>query len=353
MSKERQDRRLQKDRVAAQVTFVIWMMEFLFSASDLISGFIFGAFGNPIMRTMNMMLHLVFLPYAYLMNTSANKKRIVDEGWLNVLKNIFGCSCGVFRNRSSETRVYVFSSGNTKTNPKDKNVFVISQKVHEQEQSKGNCSLPNMPTETGNQQDQKKTNADTENYELQNMSAAPQTYSSVNERTSIEVEPAQGTSNSITEHKSLRQVMGEKILRDMILNIDDEDLYIGQFQLLLNLEDYFKTQSDSSDLLYLYNNNDEVHDDEQTTKANISNGAQRKTESVQKCYKPIPNYPLFQYLGIPINDNSGAKPVMIGQISERTVQRTELLNNLTLCSDDEETYVQFVELITDLEESFT
>ena len=39
-----------------------------------------------------MLLHFVVLSYAFLMNTRYNKNRIIEYGWLNVIKNIFGCN---------------------------------------------------------------------------------------------------------------------------------------------------------------------------------------------------------------------------------------------------------------------
>ena len=43
-----------------------------------------------------MLLYFVVLPYAFLMNTRYNKNRIIEEGWLNVLKNMVICySCNV------------------------------------------------------------------------------------------------------------------------------------------------------------------------------------------------------------------------------------------------------------------
>ena len=38
-----------------------------------------------------MMLHFVILSYAFLMNTTSNKNRIIEEGWTNVLKNMVFC----------------------------------------------------------------------------------------------------------------------------------------------------------------------------------------------------------------------------------------------------------------------
>ena len=41
-----------------------------------------------------MLLHFVVLSYAFLMNTRYNKNRVIEYGWFNVIKNIFGCNNG-------------------------------------------------------------------------------------------------------------------------------------------------------------------------------------------------------------------------------------------------------------------
>ena len=38
-----------------------------------------------------MLVYDIILPYAFFMNTSANKNRIVENGWKNVFTNLFGC----------------------------------------------------------------------------------------------------------------------------------------------------------------------------------------------------------------------------------------------------------------------
>ena len=45
-------------------------------------------FGGFAEKMIFMLLHFVVLPYAFLMNTRYNKKRIIEEGWVNVFKNM-------------------------------------------------------------------------------------------------------------------------------------------------------------------------------------------------------------------------------------------------------------------------
>ena len=49
-----------------------------------------------------LILHDVILPYAFLMNTSDNKNRIVEVGWKNVFKNLFRLSKGARVNIDDE-----------------------------------------------------------------------------------------------------------------------------------------------------------------------------------------------------------------------------------------------------------
>ena len=351
MTKERQARRLKKDKVAAQVAFVIWFIELLFMVNDVIVGLAFGAFGSKTVRTMNMTLFLLILPYAYLMNTSANKQRIIDEGWLNVVKNIFGCNCCIFCNRSAETAVHAISAENTHPKANDKNIFIISETVQKlQESSDVSYELPNVPTRGAiNRQGQKQSNTCTEHYELQNISSQAQKSSNLKaNRPNIP-----GPSNLANEQKTSRQLIGENLLRCMIMNIDNEDVYMDQFKGLLSLEDYFKTQRAESGVFCNYNSGDELCDNDHIVKSMFFNCIHGKMESGPKHHGITVNAIILQNLGISTSNHADIKPTMIVQKSDRIIKRTELLNNLALYSDDEVSYGKFLELLIDLEESFT
>ena len=60
-----------------------------------------------------MMLYMVVLPYAFLMNTDFNKNRIVEHGWINILKNIIGKpnnSIFIDSNESLDEKIASFES---------------------------------------------------------------------------------------------------------------------------------------------------------------------------------------------------------------------------------------------------
>ena len=37
-----------------------------------------------------LILYMLVVPYSFLMNTSHNKERIIEHGWINIVKNILG-----------------------------------------------------------------------------------------------------------------------------------------------------------------------------------------------------------------------------------------------------------------------
>ena len=78
--------------VNAQVTAVTTMMEFSGNGINFIIFLVLGGHGKFTSSALYMLLHFVVLSYAFLMNTRYNKNRIIEYGWLNVVKNILMCN---------------------------------------------------------------------------------------------------------------------------------------------------------------------------------------------------------------------------------------------------------------------
>ena len=78
--------------VNAQVTAVTTMMEFSGNCISFLIFIVLGGHGKFTSSVSIMFLNFVVLSYAFLMNTKYNKNRIIEYGWLNVFKNIFGCN---------------------------------------------------------------------------------------------------------------------------------------------------------------------------------------------------------------------------------------------------------------------
>ena len=81
--------------VNAQVTAVTTMMEVFGNCINLILYLAMDGLNVKFATSaLFMLLHFVVLSYAFLMNTRYNKNRIIEYGWFNVIKNIFGCNNG-------------------------------------------------------------------------------------------------------------------------------------------------------------------------------------------------------------------------------------------------------------------
>ena len=81
---------LRRMKVGAQVTAVITLLEAL---GNFICANIWIAIRKAIgteSLILGILLYFVLLSYAFLMNTTHNRNRVVEEGWYNVFKNVFG-----------------------------------------------------------------------------------------------------------------------------------------------------------------------------------------------------------------------------------------------------------------------
>ena len=77
--------------VNAQVTAMISSIEFIFFTAHVVGVSIVGGTNSEIVvlvMVMYMILFLIVSPYSFLMNTSHNKNRIIEHGWINVMKNM-------------------------------------------------------------------------------------------------------------------------------------------------------------------------------------------------------------------------------------------------------------------------
>ena len=80
---------MKKMKVNSQVTAIITIIEVLGNLTFMFTWTFITKFAAYTTLLQGMGLYFVILPYAFLMNTSQNKNRIVEEGWVPILKNIF------------------------------------------------------------------------------------------------------------------------------------------------------------------------------------------------------------------------------------------------------------------------
>ena len=81
-------RNLRKAKVNSQVTFAIYILETVGQLSVFVLWIIIGQ--KEVGITLAVILYYVVLPYTFLMNTSHNKNLLIDEGWMNTIRNVLG-----------------------------------------------------------------------------------------------------------------------------------------------------------------------------------------------------------------------------------------------------------------------
>ena len=97
---------MRKLHVNAQITATISIIESIITITYtiIVALTVRTSFGTLINI---MILYMIIVPYSFLMNTSDNKERIIEIGWMNVVKNIFG---SFFNPRGSDDPIPTISN---------------------------------------------------------------------------------------------------------------------------------------------------------------------------------------------------------------------------------------------------
>ena len=101
LSAVNQERNIRSVKVNAEITMIIWIMESIANFCVVV-GFIVAS-GKPHISNLTIVIlwYYVILPYTFLMNTSYNKDRIINDGWKIVILNVLIKPYLFFKNDSS------------------------------------------------------------------------------------------------------------------------------------------------------------------------------------------------------------------------------------------------------------
>ena len=207
--------------------------------------------------TLSLFWFHVMLPYVFLMNTSHNKKLVIDDGWLNTIQNTLGlsenvspvpCQCLPVR-----LRLLTFMRrGDIERNQKDANT---------NPRSKEEDTLPNTPlgcgSDTGSQ-----INGDiyvisksvistslSEKESIQSMNVLSEIPSNSKRLTKtkhrkdkigvIKKFVSESDEDRSSPQKSHRLCVGEEFLSYMFIHIDNEEAYLHYLKQLSRFEETF------------------------------------------------------------------------------------------------------------------
>ena len=216
LSNESQIRNAKNLRVNAQVTAVVTIFEVVGMCIIVMTHVLVFQHGftrfHFVYQYLFMLLHYVLLPYAFLMNTTSNKNRIVEDGWMNVLKNMVLCyKCNIApASGANDTSSAVQKTINVERKP---DILEISLRS-KSSQSGGSEKAAVKPFPKSIEGERKKPD-----FEMQKPNC------------SYKYEESKKISNALTEKGS--KIKGTKsidsfrktIISDLLTSIDDEYTY--------------------------------------------------------------------------------------------------------------------------------
>ena len=353
LSETVQRRNVRRVKVNAQVTFVIYVVECVANWSIGLFWIFINKKSSNMTGTLGLFWFHVILPYIFLMNTSHNKNLVIDDGWLTTVKNTFGVSenfsvvsfqLGSCLFRSSTLIEMSQIEGNhkmdknnerskvdTKTTETNADIYVISKSVETILLSEKETVQPiNVPSEmpsSSNVESNKK-------YRHKKINITNKKVSESDE-------------DRNTPQKSERLCVGEQILSNMLIHINNEEYYLHYLKQLsrfeakcskgVGLHEEFNTLQIThlpAPKIFRIKNSNFQSKDQPNTKHKKNGRYQGKSKNSSDM-------------------DDGCHYNLIGKVSDRLEVRKNLFDSFQGCRDNEERYKRFVEKLFDIEERFT
>ena len=239
-------RNVRKVKINANVTFFIWMLEWMANVTTILASYL--ALKLTFFPEYALIWYYVVLPYTYLMNTSHNKRRVIDDGMATVLRNALRPPVDYFKqiivrfysrihlnvvspkgNEHVSKFVEVETSSKIPEKHDKKNtsgVYVISNSEYLSSFAKDN--MPNVPLECAST-----SNGITyieEGIKRNFLSRQSSESSLVNDNGVFQVES--------------RISFGKEILSYMTKNVSIEEVYLHYFVQIIDFEEKFKDKED-------------------------------------------------------------------------------------------------------------
>ena len=344
LSKDIQIRNVRKVKTSANVTFVIWILEMVANL-NIYGCWVMGPSYEKYFFEVCCIWYYVILPHTYLMNTSHNKERIVDDGlWVTVKNAVrFPIDVKTCIGRSQQS----FES-NVENNTKDtitRETFVNSSDENEQ---KARIFTQKEILSISKAQNKSKINQDCNLLSIPD-DIIPSTSKGINN--SNRKERRLGWSKSMhseSETESIdicdsqcHLITRKEILHHMVKNIDYEEHYLHYFFQLIQYEE--KIRDDDTNDFYIEHMNDS-----QYRKLNKElNECTRQillsvTDLEPRCYNRHK---------LPLRKNYSGIQYSSSDIVDRIEARKVVLTNYHLQCDNEQDYETYLTKLIDFEEN--
>ena len=338
-------RNLRKLKVNADVTFVIWILEWVGYVFIMAAWAIISLFKINILLDVAIVVYYVMLPHSYLMNTSHNKERIIDEGLKNIIKNVFHIPFDL------SAFVNLFQSANWE-NQNARKDDIITNTVEAGERKpeisivvRKNIHIENIKEEV--------------DHRLKNSIEIPEAKLHIDKPCSssgIYDEDGQNhlaittmtdseddMIDEIAEH-DFRLSMKKQLLTYMKGSVNDEEHYIHYFLQLIDLESKMrnKTNLDSDNAIITVVLDERIQERKHLScKTKNSKNANSKSKESQVGSDA---YPFLSPRGLTISADKQF---------DRTLMRIKKLESIDKHCDNEEAFKKFLNELIDFEEGLT
>ena len=352
----------------ARVTWIVWILEFVaYFTVAILWVFVVGTTSFATL-TNSMIWLYVLIPYTFLMNTSYNKERIIDEGWKTVIMNSFLDLKGCFsRNETIPT------SPNLRRQPARARNNVTQNGIQNSKKKAMPTKKTANTTPSPTQQNVSSTNLSPDSnisiiatYEFDISSSNIGSHLHIED---LEVIPSHSKGNSDPSHehkincidqnssfdsdeeiddrlrrKKIYQFrIGEKILSRMEENINNEDTYIHYFRQLVHFDNLLKSGETFRDKKFeiipfsspklmrkckVKRSSKDVHN--KSRGKNVQSKSQHKNQA-QENHSPL-------------NINSSVEYAIRAQL------RRDMLKHFQIFCDQQNSYDNFISSIIELEE---
>ena len=366
LSRDTQLRNMRIVAVNAKVTFVLWLLEFL-AVFFIAMAWVFIAGSTTFGTLTNSMIWLhVLIPYTFLMNTSYNKGRIIDEGWKTVVLNSFFFVKSCFSRRR---RRELQSSRNLdqRSSVKDRN----KKQNKSNRKHKKDCSSKlddDKPSTCQIKNESDISIIATREYDIP--SPVIQTLCRIED-----LEPTPGNSLRFSDHlnrrkpnlieqnlscdsgdenschsfqgKSPRVLVGEKILSKMAENLNYEDAYIHYLRQLVEYEEILKCEDPVQEQNYKI---EPFFDFKHLKNIKVKCSNNLRGNHSTKSKKQNRNDRDYQYQNhshneLPLNINFSVEYIMRAQL------RRDMLKHYPRFCDEKSRYHYFINSLIEFEES--
>ena len=256
--------------VNARVTLVLWILEFMAIFSVVIFWvFIFGStsFGT---LTNSMVWFHVMIPYTFLMNTSYNKSRIIDDGWKAVIKNSLSNIKNCFsRNKNeSNSRTKEHCSSLTSKDEKQNKIHCNKKEIKGSNLEGNEASSVVLNDKIGNRDHSNISIIATFEYDIpspvirslcqiEDLEETPSNsrrFSSHSQKQKltfnhqiVSLDSDEENDPRVNLGNSSHVKVGEEILSKMAKHLNDEDAYIHYLRQLADYESLLKLQDISQE----------------------------------------------------------------------------------------------------------